>query len=193
MVGVQSVGNREGRSAKLWDEANPQEHSKERGEWAELMFMAKARREGLIVAKPFGDTARYDVLVEYRGRVWRVQVKSTMHDRGHGHYALNIMGPKRQPYRKGEVDFFAIYLIPIDTWYIIPFEAAGQWHRSLRFTVACKRHKYRPFREAWRLLKRQPRGRGSWVCPPDPVPILPKRRRVPAAMGTAVAPFPSAA
>lgn len=41
---------------------------KERGEWTELLFMATAARLGLKVARPHGDSARYDVIVEGAGR-----------------------------------------------------------------------------------------------------------------------------
>ena len=37
---------------------------KERGEWAELCFMARAAELGLKVSKPYGDSASYDVGVE---------------------------------------------------------------------------------------------------------------------------------
>jgi hypothetical protein len=36
---------------------------KERGEWVELCFMAKAAGMGMLVSKPLGDSCRYDVLV----------------------------------------------------------------------------------------------------------------------------------
>ena len=42
---------------------------KERGEWAELYFMMLALEHGLQVSKPWGDTGRYDVGVEGRGRI----------------------------------------------------------------------------------------------------------------------------
>ena len=172
MVGVESVGSQEEsradrranrRAAGLWNEANPKEHCKERGEWAELMFMARARREGLIVLKPYGESACYDVAVDWRGRFWRVQVKSTLYRRRNGEYSLNVLGPKRQAYAANEVDFFAVYLIPIGAWYIIPYEAAGREHKSLHFTVNSARHKYRSYREAWHLLRRMRRVRRSWV------------------------------
>jgi hypothetical protein len=37
---------------------------KERGEWVELCFMAKAAGMGMLVSKPMGESRRYDVLVE---------------------------------------------------------------------------------------------------------------------------------
>ncbi len=50
---------------------------KQRGEWVELLFMTVAAGLGFTVAKPFGDSARYDVIVENAGRFLRMQVKST--------------------------------------------------------------------------------------------------------------------
>jgi len=126
---------------------------KERGEWAELCFMARAAGEGLRVSKPYGESSRYDVVVEGAGKILRVQVKSTIYRRRNGEYSLNVMGPKRQKYAAGKVDFFAIYLIPVDAWYIIPYAVTGRKNLSLHFTPASKRHKYARFREAWYLLR----------------------------------------
>ena len=50
---------------------------KRRGEWVELLFMTVAAGLGFNVAKPWGDSARYDVIVENEGRFLRMQVKST--------------------------------------------------------------------------------------------------------------------
>jgi PD-(D/E)XK endonuclease len=126
---------------------------KERGEWAELYFMMLAAGMGMKVSRPFGNAWRYDVGVESpgldkRGRVLRVQVKSSIYTRREGHYSVNVKGPKRKKYEPGTVDFFAIFLIPIDDWYIIPYEVMG-----MHFTPHSKRHKYGEYREAWHLLK----------------------------------------
>jgi PD-(D/E)XK endonuclease len=85
---------------------------KERGEWAELCFMARAAGMGMSVSKPHGDSRRYDVLVETGRRIVRVQVKSTIYRRRGKEYSLNVMGPGRKRYAEGSVDFFAVYLIP---------------------------------------------------------------------------------
>ena len=131
---------------------------KERGEWAELCFMARAAGQGLRVSKPYGDSASYDVGVECvapkrEGRILRVQVKSTVYRRRGECYSLNVMGAHRERYPSGVVDFFAIYLIPIDTWYIIPYEVMGRTNCTLHFTPGSKRHKYARYREAWGLLR----------------------------------------
>ena len=130
---------------------------KQQGEWAELCFMARAAGLGLRVSKPYGDSASYDVGVEWvapgrEGRILRVQVKSTVYKRRGEGYSLNVMGAHRERYPSGVVDFFAIYLIPIDTWYIIPYALMGRTNCSLHFTPDSKRHKYAKYREAWDLL-----------------------------------------
>ena len=96
---------------------------------------------------------RYDVGVESDHGVVRVQVKSTIYRRRGDCYSLNVMGPKRKPYAPGTVDFFAILLIPIDDWYIIPFEAMGRKNSTIHFTPKSKRQKYGKFQEAWGLLR----------------------------------------
>jgi hypothetical protein len=131
---------------------------KQQGEWAELCFMARAAGHGLRVSKPYGDSASYDVGVEWvapgrEGRILRVQVKSTIYKRRGEGYSLNVMGAHRERYPSGVVDFFAVYLIPIDAWYIIPFALMGRTNCSLHFTPDSKRHKYAAYREAWHLLR----------------------------------------
>ena len=48
--------------------------------------MARAAKEGLRMAKPWGDSSRYDVVVETGGRFLRVQVKSTANRQPNGGY-----------------------------------------------------------------------------------------------------------
>ena len=50
---------------------------KQLGELPEMMFMVRASIRGLVVAKPYGETQRYDFLVDSGKRTWRVQVKSS--------------------------------------------------------------------------------------------------------------------
>jgi hypothetical protein len=126
---------------------------KERGEWAEIYFMMLAAGLGMKVLRLFGQTGRYDVGVEDGGRLLRVQVKSTIYKRRNGEYSLNVMGPRRQKYEPGTVDYFAILLIPLDWWYILPFEVMGRTNSSIHFTPTGKRQKYGEYREAWHLLK----------------------------------------
>ena len=83
---------------------------KERGEWAELCFMARAADRGLNVSRPHGDSASYDVGVEQNGRFLRIQVKSTSAIR-RGSYRSNIIGPQHACYPRGKLDF-----LPCTRW-----------------------------------------------------------------------------
>ena len=149
--------------------------SKLRGEWVELRFMTRAAELGLMVSKPWGDSAPYDFVlgrqIEARQieahhpeasrtnahsldprnqpSFLRVQVKSTSHQRGRS-FKCNISA-NDGPYLPGQLDFIAAYIIPADTWYILPAHvAAGQIHVMLSPHLATA--KYSPYREAWHLL-----------------------------------------
>jgi hypothetical protein len=123
---------------------------KERGEWAEMYFLMQAAGLGMKVLRPY-QTGVYDVGVDAVGRLQRVQVKSTTYRRRNGEYSLHVMGPGRKMYAPGTVDFFAVLLIPVDSWYIFPYEVVGR-NQSLHFTPGAKRQKYGEYLEAWDLL-----------------------------------------
>jgi len=114
--------------------------------------MALARGMGFGVLKPYGESGRYDVAVEWGGRISRVQVKSTVYCRRGNEYCLNVHGPGRKQYEQGTVDFFAVWVIPMREWYIIPYAAMGK-KLTLHFTARSKRAKWARYREAWELLR----------------------------------------
>ena len=132
---------------------------KRRGEWVEMLFMARAAEHGFQVSKPWGDSASYDFVVEHHTRCVRVQVKSTTHQRFGGH-CCQVRGSQKRPYVDGSFDFAAIYLIPADAWYIIPTEQiAGQV--SLFFSPKLRNSKYGQYEEAWHLLRTDPPYEGA--------------------------------
>lgn len=126
---------------------------KRRGEWVELRFMARAAEHSVNVSRPWGDSARYDVGIEYRGRFLRVQVKSTMQKRvGDPSYGCTLRpGEKSKAYTCREIDFFAIYVIPEDVWYIIPARVVIGRSKIL-LSPNRDGQKYAPYKEAWHLL-----------------------------------------
>jgi len=125
---------------------------KERGAWAELSFMALAAGHGLKISSPYGGFASYDVGLETTGPILRVQVKCTMCRHPKGGYSVNIRGPRYRGYPLGTVDFFALYIIPTDDWFIIPYAVIGKRYATLHFTPGSKRQKHGKYREAWHLL-----------------------------------------
>jgi hypothetical protein len=126
----------------------------QRGEWAELYFMMQAAGLGMKVSRPFAASSQYDVGVERQLGVLRVQVKSTAYKRtDENSYNVNVIGARKKRYAPGTVDFFAVLLIPIDSWYIIPYEVIAGMNVSLSFTPENVQQKYLRYREAWHLLK----------------------------------------
>ena len=88
--------------------------------------------------------------------IWRVQVKCST-QLNDGLYHLNAhrrTGGRAVPYLPGEIDFLAAYIIPEDTWYIIPLEAfLGSTSLLFRRCADPKPGLYDAYREAWHLLR----------------------------------------
>ena len=122
---------------------------KQRGEWAESVFMAKAHEHSLPVSKPWGELSSYDFVIGKTGRFVSVQVKSTMSQMGRG-YVCTVRGGHKA-YRAGSFDFLAVYVVAADAWYILPFKVF-QGKRSLAFYPNSPKARYENYREAWHLL-----------------------------------------
>jgi len=103
---------------------------KKAGEQVEAKFLEKVTAMGLSVAKPWGDSDRYDLIVDSGRHLWRVQVKSTRYA-GEKRFSVASRGCT-DAYTEDEIDFLAAYIVPLDVWYLIPVKAiAGR--RFLRF------------------------------------------------------------
>ncbi len=130
---------------------------KTRGEWVELLFMAEAARMGLKVARPHGDSARYDVIVEGEGGLRRVQVKSTTFNRNGCYECLcfwSRVSKTRQAkqYSEEQIDVVAAYVVPEDAWFLIPACEIRTKTLYLPPKARAKKSKYRKYLEAWHLL-----------------------------------------
>jgi|GEM_PF-1387292 hypothetical protein len=88
--------------------------------------------------------------------LWRVQVKCST-QLTDGLYHLNAhsrTGGRAVPYLPGEIDFLAAYIIPEDTWYIIPLEAfLGSTTLLFRRHTDRRPGLYQEYNEAWHLLR----------------------------------------
>jgi PD-(D/E)XK endonuclease len=141
--------------------------TKERGAWAELYFMVMAMSQGLSVSSPYGGLGPYDVGVEDgTGPILRVQVKCTLYQCRAGCYCMSInvkdgSTGRRRGYAPGTVDFFAIYIIPTDDWYILPYAVVGDRDANVYFRPGFKGQKYGQYREGWDLLLEAAKGRGK--------------------------------
>lgn len=140
---------------------------KRRGEAAEAAFLAKASSLGFGVAKPWGDSERYDFILDSGRHFWRVQVKSTER-LAESRYRVKPGGTYAS-YTPDEIDFLVAYIVPENLWYVVPVAACVD-HKSLRFYPnGGSKARLEKYREAWCQM----------AClrhAPDPNPILVTRR-----------------
>lgn len=130
--------------------------AKRRGELSELAFFYKAASLGFGVAKPWGDSERYDFILDSGQRLWRVQVKSGGYHKNRRYGLHGMCGNRQQTvYTAAEIDIFVTYLIPIDVWYVIPVEKIqNKWLLFFPYGGARFGH-YEQYREAWSLMAPQ--------------------------------------
>jgi PD-(D/E)XK nuclease superfamily protein len=120
--------------------------TKREGELAESAFLHKALKIGLKVSKPFGDSERYDFIVDNGRKRWRVQVRSTRTISRPKMYSVvacfkinHGRGAVQQvPYTDEEIDFLAVQVVPEDTWYLLPVAAL---RGRLRLNLYSKDHR----------------------------------------------------
>jgi hypothetical protein len=143
-------------------------NTKRTGEHSEAAFLLKATEEGFYVSKPWGDSERYDFIIDNGRRLWRVQLKCTasIAFRGYGVQAIHfVYGEGKVAYTADDIDVLVAYIIPKKVWYVLPVEAFVPF-TTLRFypDIECKRARWEKYREAWELL-RGPRGSLNWQSP----------------------------
>jgi hypothetical protein len=123
---------------------------KKRGEWVELRFMASAAERGLPASKPFGDSENFDVVVGRPGKFVAVQVKCTVFPSKNGEGFICSACSSHNIYKPGAFDFLAAFVVPKETWYILP---AGEIRGMRSGTFCVPSGKYEKYREAWELLR----------------------------------------
>ncbi len=108
-----------------------------------------------MVAKPWGDNQPFDFVVGSGGRFSRVQVKSGSVAQGRGYHISCFRPADRQGYSARDIDFVAAYIVPGDTWYLIPVGAlAGRKTLVLFPRQPRSAGLFEQYREAWKLLRR---------------------------------------
>ena len=147
----------------------------------ETNFVPCALRQKLFVVKPYGNDDPFDYMVGKLRPNWRIQVKTCSTRDRHGMYHVNIghmpYNPtmrRRVAYTPEEIDFFAIYLVPENRWYIVPVEVAdGRTALCIHSLDHPKAGPWLPYLEAWHLLEQA----GERPVLPELQPNAPTPRR----------------
>jgi hypothetical protein len=141
-------------------------NTKRTGERSEAAFLYQASQRRFAISKPWGDSERYDFILDNRlipgacpersrrVHLFRIQIKCTDSLRA-GAYetrATYSVGKGRAVYTKRDIDFIAAHVVALDIWYIIPEVCTPQ--PMLRFYPhrKAKRMRLEKYREAWHLL-----------------------------------------
>jgi len=96
-----------------------------------MMFERHFFGEGCFIAVPRFDLHKVDFVLEWEGRLVKVQVKTMsplVKKRGR-HYVASISTSRKghkmpQPYEAGEVDYFGIVNLDYEHIWMVPFKAA---------------------------------------------------------------------
>ena len=145
--------------------------AKKIGELGELAFRLRASILGFSVARLDGECEHYDSLVDNGRRCLRVQVKTSISKTSRHFYSVSCARTRFDrkkranvavPYEKGDIDFLAIYILPEDTWYIVPFEVLrGRVQLTIHAAEHAKPGELAKYKNAWHLLWKGSGARGA--------------------------------
>ncbi len=113
-------------------------NSKVKGNIGELRIAHEFVKWGCTVSFPFGDNARYDLVVEINVELKKIQIKYTENSTENNSYRCKCASSTYHTNNKGcqtyvnDVDFIALYIDDIDTCCLIPIEEVGS-KRSIYF------------------------------------------------------------
>ena len=106
------------------------------GDVSEMAVAFALVRAGYVVAKPYGENCRYDLVLDMNGTLSRVQVKTGRFRNGavewaccstHGHRK----GPTTRPYTN-QIEFFGVYCPEVQSTYLVPIAQTSRRACSLR-------------------------------------------------------------
>lgn len=125
------------------------------GAAAEQFAAAECLLQGYKVNWSTSDKLGYDFVLDINGKLRKVQVKGLFtKETSRNRYSADLRrgGSKHKSkvkYLNKEVDFFIIYIYPLDTFYVVPWNVMKG---KTKFTVTDGASTYDGYKEAWHLL-----------------------------------------
>ena len=138
------------------------ENTKRMGEAIEAAFLAKVCKLRIPVCKPWGDSERYDFVVDWGKGFWRVQVKGGSSQDGSS-YRVRA-GCSGKVFTEEDMDFVVVHIVTEDVWYVVSIEIA-EGLSTLWFNPRSTRARFEKYREAWCLLDCPRKARGCGDIP----------------------------
>lgn len=107
------------------------------GERSEAKILSHLLEMGYKVSIPWGDSSRYDLLVDTGEKIYRVQCKTCLDNEGSdGTVVIEVSNynpfmEERSYYNKSEIDVFAVYTREYDEVLFIPIEKIEEYSSSM--------------------------------------------------------------
>ena len=133
--------------------------TRNKGALAEYRFISYAISLDLRVLTPAVEGYPYDCVIDNGKRFYRIQVKYASRDKRNlknfssmVHRRTKSFGNTFKNYTAEEVDYFAIYIWYIDTFFIIPFDAVKG--NSISLNLGKEDNKFTQYKNNWKQLLR---------------------------------------
>lgn len=111
--------------------------TKNLGAQTELQCLTYLHGLGYDISIPWGDNARYDFILDVKGKLYKIQVK-TSRQTEEGVYRfnckstyVNAKGNRTENYKPDEIDYFCTFIQ--NRCYLIPVLEAGKSEKVMRF------------------------------------------------------------
>lgn len=134
-------------------------NTRNKGALAEYRFISTAISLDFKVLKPAVEGYAYDCVIDNGTSFYKIQVKYASIDNRRKdtfsvmtHRRLKSSAPVYRRYLPEEVDFYAVYIWYIDTFFIIPYEALKN-KKSISLRVKDKTNRYAQYKNNWAILQ----------------------------------------
>ena len=129
-------------------------NNKKSGTIGEYAFVVEALKQGLDVYTPVGDYSTTDILVgNPAAQHFRVQVKTTTVRRGEHRFKVVVgTGPKKERLSAKDVDILAVYLQPIDCWYLLPMVKCSNQKSFAFYPQEGSRSQWTQYKDNWDIF-----------------------------------------
>ncbi len=129
---------------------------------AESVIVTRLLLRGYNVLRPVGDRLAYDLAIDIKGRLIRIQVKHAWFDKRDNAYLVDVRRTKtnrrqmiRKKYTDEDFDFAIVYLSDQHSVYILPASVFNKFSSTISFIEEEKRQRVpesAQFKERWDLL-----------------------------------------
>lgn len=113
--------------------------TKEQGIIGEAQVLAKFQSLNIPVSIPFGDNQPYDLIIDVKGKLYKIQVKtSSQTDNGKTTFRLQKVRVNQSKntvsyYKESEIDYYALYSIVRNKIFLIPFSESYNSCITIRY------------------------------------------------------------